>query len=109
MGEGYIQKTIIDYLKGLPKCVMINIVGHPNQEKGIADILVCYRGMYIALEVKQHYGELRSLQRLFLRRVRRAEGIGEIVYDIEIVKRIIGCIDAGRTWTPVSDLGLKAA
>lgn len=109
MGENYIQQTIINYLKGLPKCVMINIVGHPTQEKGIADILVCYRGKYIALEVKQHYGELRMLQRLFLRRVRRAEGIGEIVYDIEIVRRIIRCIDTGATWKPVSDLGLKRA
>ena len=107
MGEGNIQTAIKNYLKTLPRCRVINIHGSAYQEKGIADLLVCYKGLYVALEIKQDSGEPSKDQLLFLRSIRQADGIGEIVYGIEIVRDIIRCVDKGRTWKPISNLSLK--
>ena len=52
------------------------------QEKGISDLLVCYRGFFIAMEVKTNTGAPSPLQRQFLLSVRRAGGLSAVVRSV---------------------------
>lgn len=101
--EKYKQRAVIDYLKHLAYCRVTNIHGSSYQEKGISDLLVCYKGLHIALELKDE-ADIEPAQLAYLRSVRRAQGIAEIIYDISTVKDIIRCIDRRETWEPLSDL-----
>lgn len=94
--ESGIQTRIIAYLKSVG-AYPINIAGNAFQT-GVPDILVCYKGLWIALEVKAADGSLRPMQRIRIRRIRKAGGIAEEVRSVEKVKDIIATIDAGRTW-----------
>lgn len=102
------QRAIISYLTHLPYCRVTNIHGSSYQEKGISDLLVCYKGLHIALELKDE-AEVEPVQLAYLRSVRRAQGIAEIIYDISTVRKIIRCIDERRTWKPISDLTNRRA
>jgi penicillin-binding protein-related factor A (putative recombinase) len=101
--ERYKQTAVINYLRHLPYCRVTNIHGSSYQEKGISDLLVCYKGQHIALELKDE-ADVEPAQLAYLRSVRRAQGIAEIIYDISTVKDIIHCIDSGQKWRPLSDL-----
>lgn len=103
--EKYKQRAVIDWLKHQPYCRVTNIHGSSYQEKGISDLLVCYKGIYCAFELKDE-ADIEEAQLAYLRSVRRAQGIAEIIYDIDTVKQIFKCIDKdrGASWEPLSDL-----
>jgi len=64
---------------------------NPFQEAGLPDLIVCYRGRFIGLEVKV-LGEEKDVsprQNLVLRRVREAGGIGEVVSSVRQVEKIL--------------------
>ena len=47
---------------------------------GIPDILVCFRGKFIAIEVKGPKGRPSVLQLITLKKIREAGGIGVLLY-----------------------------
>ena len=66
-----------------------------NTAVGCSDILSCFRGRLLALEVKRdRKGKATPLQLGFLELVRRAGGVGEVVCGIDDVKGILDRIDA---------------
>ena len=84
--ESKIQSKILKELKAA------GIYAHKNittNKKGIPDIIVCYRGKYIALEVKRPGGKPTELQLWNINEIRRAGGIAEIVYSWEDVVNIL--------------------
>lgn len=91
------RKAIMDYLLHLRYCYFVTVCGNEHQS-GVPDILVCYKGVFIGLEVKGPNGSLRMGQRIRLRKIQKAKGIGEAVHGVKRVKEIIACIDAGGTW-----------
>jgi hypothetical protein len=94
--ETTLQTNIINYLK-LKGALVDNIQGNEFQSS-IADLLICYRGRYIALEVKGPNGVLRPGQQRKLLKVQKAGGIGEVVYGLNKVKDIIKTIDEEKLW-----------
>ena len=68
------------------------------QEAGIPDLLVCYRGAFIGLEVKQPGAEnnLRPRQKHVLRQIEDAGGIAEVVSSVEQVRRLLAKVDRKR-------------
>jgi hypothetical protein len=65
----------------------IKIAGGPYQKPGIADLLVCGDGKFIAIEVKKPGGRLSPLQEQFLHDVRAAGGVAFVAYSIDDVVR----------------------
>jgi hypothetical protein len=63
--------------------VAIHGGGDPFQEAGISDLLVCHRGLFMAVEIKLPGQKASPRQSRFLRRVRAAGGIGAIVTSKE--------------------------
>lgn len=86
MTEQKIQKKIIDYLKSkgayVEKAVLMTTSGAP-------DIRVCYKGKFIAFEVKKPGGKLTPLQEVKLQKIREAGGVAEKVESLQEVKNII--------------------
>jgi hypothetical protein len=66
------------------------------QERGISDFLICYRGRFVALEVKTANGKVARAQELFLKSVIEAGGIGKVVSSVLEVQRILNRIDRTR-------------
>lgn len=65
-----------------------------NSAKGCSDLLACYRGRWLALEVKRDAKEKPTEQQAaFLAEVARAGGIGRVVSDIREVETILDQID----------------
>ena len=101
--EAHVQATILQYLRlrgawatrvnsGAVKTEgrFIRFNGTP----GCADILACYRGRFLALEVKRDdKAKPTEQQTQFLGGVRRAEGVASVVWDVSQVKLLLDAID----------------
>ena len=87
--ESAITKDICNYLKTLDKCFFWKEHGGMYGTAGIPDIIICYKGRFVALEVKRPGGKLTRLQAKAIKDIRAAEGGAYIVTSIEEVKEIM--------------------
>lgn len=69
----------------------INVI--KGADKGTSDILACYRGRYLAIEVKYGNGKPTPEQLEFGRKVRDAGGLFLVAYDVEKVNQLLDTID----------------
>ena len=67
--------------------------GSMISEPGVADLTVCYKGVYLALETKVDNNTPSRAQGIHCRKVQKSGGITAIVWSIEEVKTILQCID----------------
>lgn len=92
--EGRLVQKILDYCRGRGgRWVKIHGGDNPYQEVGIADILGCYRGFFVALEVKQPGGEASRKQELFLRSIEKAGGFAAVVESLDDVIEVLNRVD----------------
>ena len=80
------------YLKSEGAWVM-KVHGSPYQRPGVPDLLVCYRGRFLGLEVKQPGKHLSKLQAHEIDAIHEAGGMAERVESVEDVETIIGGIN----------------
>ena len=84
--EKSIEQAIRRYLKGIgAKVEKI----HPWAHNGVPDLLGCYRGKFLALEVKKPGGVLSPLQQRELRQWAEAGAIAGRVESVEEVKELL--------------------
>lgn len=92
--EGQLTSQIKNYLasKG---AYCEKIFGGGYQSSGIPDILCCYKGLFIGIEVKSPTGKGRAsdIQKLKVRRIRECGGIAFITDSLEEVERLFNWID----------------
>ena len=63
-------------------------------EKGTSDLIGCYHGVYLAIEVKRLGAKpARADQIAFLESVAEADGVGLVAYDSETVNELLNRID----------------
>lgn len=86
--ESTIQAGCIKYLKQQGAKVY-NIAGGPFQSKATPDLLVCYKGHFIGLEVKQPGEKCTKLQARELEAIDQAEGISAVIHSKEEVAQLI--------------------
>ena len=83
--ESKIQKSIIKYLESIGayviKLKLTNASGNP-------DIICCYQGRFIAIEVKNKGNEATKLQQHKLEQIMLAGGIAMVAYSVADVKLI---------------------
>ena len=94
MAERDVQRAIIEYLRGRGAYVL-NVGGSASTPKGTADLIVCYRGQFLALEVKKpkdSYGETKT-QEIRRKQIRDAGGIAKVVTSYEDVLDLICAVD----------------
>jgi hypothetical protein len=76
---------------------------------GVPDLLVCYLGYFVALEVKlpSNRSKATALQAAQLRQIRASGGYGYVVRSIRDVERILGAIDKRREHEKRALLGTR--
>jgi hypothetical protein len=63
------------------------------QEVGIPDLLCCYRGRFVGLEVKQPGNKPSPMQRVVLNEIVAAGGYAAVVTTVEQVVHLLATID----------------
>ena len=94
MLESSIQKEILTYLKH-KKVFHIRFQAQSNIN-GIPDIICCYKGFFLGLELKQEKGKPTELQLKKLEAINNNGGIGVIIKSVEEVKELFDNIDRGK-------------
>lgn len=86
MTESQTQKKIIDYLESLGGYVFKTI---KCNRSGVADVICCLNGAFIAFEVKAAKGRPSPLQVKHVEYVRASGGMSEVVYSLEEAKECL--------------------
>ena len=89
MKEKMITNQILKYLKSEPECFAFKEHGGIYSTSGIPDVICCYKGKFIAFEVKTLTGKLSKLQKITIKRINEAGGIAFKVTSIDEVKDIL--------------------
>ena len=91
MLESKIQKDILNYLRH-KRIFHLRFQAQSNIN-GIPDVICCYKGLFIGLELKQENGRATELQKRKLDAINNAGGIGLIVKSVEEVEQLFDQID----------------
>lgn len=88
--ESKLQNDIQKRLKSKGAWVL-KTHGGPFQRKGIPDLLVCYNGVFIGMEVKlpNKLNTLTELQRNQLRSIKESGGIACVVTSVNGAEKIL--------------------
>ena len=84
MLEKQIQTKIIKYLESINSVVIKTI---NTNKAGVSDLIVCYKGKFIAIEIKAKNGKVSKLQEVFIKKIINAGGYGFVAYSIDDVKK----------------------
>lgn len=76
-------------MKGVPYLFEHSVPGGTYGKKGIPDILVCYKGRYIAIEAKTHEGKFSKWQNTRKAQIEAAGGIVIYARSVDDVRRVI--------------------
>ena len=89
MLEKDIVSNIRKYLKTVPGCFFWKEHGGMYGTAGIPDIILCFNGRFIALEVKNETGKPTDLQKNTIKKIRAAGGTAEVVRSVSDVKTLL--------------------
>lgn len=84
MKESALQRQIIAYLRERGAYVF-KVVGSPYQQRGTPDLLVCWRGRFIGIELKVPGQEATPMQYHEIYKIEEAGGCGAVVWSMEDV------------------------
>jgi VRR-NUC domain len=89
--EAHLVKKIQLYIrKRGGYCAKIHGGDNPFQQVGLPDLLCCWKGRFIGLEVKQPGGRTSPKQRQVLDEIEAAGGITAVVTTVEEVAELLG-------------------
>lgn len=88
MREKNIENKIKNYLKSKGAYYFKH---HGNQfsQVGVPDVIACYKGRFIGIEVKNETGKTSPLQDINLKMINDAGGIGIVARKVEDVSKVI--------------------
>lgn len=84
------QTKILKFLKAMGAYSVRTIKASKG---GVADIICCYRGYFVAFEIKDEKGEVSPLQEYNIKLVRKSGGRAAVVVTVEDVKKVLELID----------------
>ena len=93
MLEKDITAAITRYLKTVPCCFFWKEHGGQYGTAGLPDIICCFRGCFVAFEVKTETGRPSKLQEITIAKIKAAKGEARIVRSVEEVKQILDILE----------------
>ena len=93
MNEAALIQRIRQYLATVPECFFWKEHGGQYGTAGIPDIIVCFKGRFIAFEAKAGKNTPTKLQAATIEKIRRAGGIAAVVYSVREVKDVIAKLE----------------
>ena len=88
MREKNIENKIKTYLKG-KGAYYVKYFGNSYSQVGVPDILACYKGRFIGIEVKNETGKTSPLQDYNIEAIKKAGGISLVARSVEDVEKEI--------------------
>lgn len=85
--EKELTKQIMDYLKYIPNSAFKKTRGGLGM-KGILDVIGCWQGRYVEIEIKTKRGKLKPHQLERIMQIRKAGGISGMIRSVEDVEEI---------------------
>lgn len=73
---------------------MFKVHGGPQMMAGLPDLVACYRGFFIGIEVKQPGNGPSERQKFVMHEIQRAKGIAIVATDVETVSELIQSLNA---------------
>jgi len=89
MLEKDITAAIMRYLKTVPNCFAWKEHGGMYGTAGLPDIICCYCGRFVGIEVKTPSGKLTKLQEITITKIKAAKGEAFKVTSVDEVREII--------------------
>ena len=86
-------KDILQYLNKLPHCKAFPVYPGPWGNRGVSDIIICYRGLSAVIEAKIGYDTPTELQKIFMRDITKAKGEARVGRTLEDAKELIKFLD----------------
>lgn len=83
----------IKYLNSLEHSNAITYTPSPYGKRSVSDILCCYKGLYLAIEIKIGKDTPSPLQKRFLCKTQAAQGFARACWSMEEVKKFIEDVD----------------
>jgi Holliday junction resolvase len=94
MTESQIQAKILKYLNSEDECWAFKA---ESVVRGVPDIICCYRGLFVAFEVKRAKGgRVSVIQRAIMGKISDASGHASIVSSVKQVQTALDNIDKIR-------------
>lgn len=95
MREAEFSRKVTKYLES-KGAIVNNQTGGIYSKVGVSDLIVCYKGHFIALELKVGNYQPDPLQISYLQKVRDAHGFGLLLRDnLHDLMVLLSCIDNG--------------
>lgn len=92
--EKNFENRVKKYLRDKGAWVLKYWAGAAYTKTGVPDLLVCYKGYFIALELKSTHGRLSDIQKYTLEQIRAAGGHAMVLYpkDFDSFKEFLNSI-----------------
>lgn len=82
--EGKVKQKLDRWLdKNMPGHWRVKPRGGPFGKQGCPDVLICWRGLFIAIEVKSDDGSASAMQMANLRAIQKSGGIAAILHGFD--------------------------
>lgn len=93
MSENTETDKALRYLKSLEGCFPFKIVPGVYGRRGVSDILMCYNGLFISIEMKVGSNKPSDQQLKFMKSVQqRGGGLSFVCWSCEEVKTVMRCV-----------------
>jgi hypothetical protein len=89
--EAKVKRKIDEWLdRNMPGLWSVKPRGGPFGKTGCPDILVCWHGFFVAIEVKSLEGDTTPMQMIQLKAITKAGGVAAVVrgYDVPRLEKI---------------------
>lgn len=87
--ESAIKKDINKYLDLVPDLFHFPVINNGYGKGGVPDRVICYKGLFVAIEVKVPGKTATVRQRTRIAEIINAGGRAEVVWSVENVREII--------------------
>lgn len=94
MDEGQLTRKIKEHLISRGAYAEV-IWGGGFQASGIPDILACYKGRFLGLEVKLEYNKPSKIQEVKIDLINRSGGIARVVRSVDEAEEVLREVDEG--------------
>lgn len=88
-----VQKIKKNVLDKLPRAFFFKVHGGPYQAVGIPDLIGCYQGCFVAIEVKRPGKEPTSIQEAVMAKLRNAGAFVCVATSVDEAQQLIAEID----------------
>lgn len=103
--EAEITRQIQRYLAGVPDWWGFKVQGSAQQMRGVPDIVGCYRGLFVAFEIKRpNLGKVSKIQHHMIERIKAAKGHAFVVRSVDDVKQVLDMF-ASHACEPPGEVG----